>query len=596
MKSLMLLWNEVAQEMGNWCQASTDRDFQTIRDRVSHEGLSFLTITLPQFCKDFHKSLEQGFVDSASFAGFKRRGGLPVFLSGFLSRVFSNDGRLLSEPCIDSIQAIRQLTLLFGKIELECSPKRVRDAFAKFMECEQDVRNNDRLTTRDELLRLRRIGVVLFGDLFAKVDHMVYLGSIVPRHGPGATADRLNANQKYNQRVWTRRLEELFPSSEYLFPSHRYWREAQQVDILEPGMEIPVRVITVPKTLKTPRIIAIEPTAMQYMQQALLEAFVSEVQKDSLLYAFLGFDDQITNQAMAQRGSLDGSLATLDLSEASDRVSNQHVRELLSNHPWLFQAVDATRSRKADVPGYGIIRLAKFASMGSALCFVMEAMVFLATCFLGIEDALNRRLSRKDVESFRDRVRVYGDDIIIPIDMVDSVVRSLNSFGFKVNRDKSFWNGKFRESCGKEFYSGHDVSIVRVRRELPARRTDVRELVSTVALRNNFFIHGMWRSARYLDDMLDRFLRLPRIHSTSPSLGRHTFLQYDVHKMDDNTHSPLVKGYAVVPAIPKSILNGIGALTKFFLKRGDDPLSVDHLVRSGRPASVDIKRRWIRPF
>jgi hypothetical protein len=391
-------------------------------------------------------------------------------------------------------------------------------------------------------------------------------------------------------------LEELFPSSEYLFPSHRYWREAQQVDILEPGMEIPVRVITVPKTLKTPRIIAIEPTAMQYMQQALLEAFVSEVQKDSLLYAFLGFDDQITNQAMAQRGSLDGSLATLDLSEASDRVSNQHVRELLSNHPWLFQAVDATRSRKADVPGYGIIRLAKFASMGSALCFVMEAMVFLATCFLGIEDALNRRLSRRDLESFRDRVRVYGDDIIIPIDMVDSVVRSLNSFGFKVNRDKSFWNGKFRESCGKEFYSGHDVSIVRVRRELPARRTDVRELVSTVALRNNFFIHGMWRSARYLDDMLDRFLRLPRIHPTSPSLGRHTFLQYDVHKMDDNTHSPLVKGYAVVPVIPKSILNGIGALTKFFLKRGDDPLSVDHLVRSGRPASVDIKRRWIRPF
>jgi len=596
MKSLMLLWKVTAQEMGSWCQASTDRDLKTVHDRVSHEGLSFLTITLPQFCKDFQKSLEQGFVDSTLFTGFRRRGGFPVFLSGFLSRVFSNDGRLLDKPCIDSIQAVRQLTLMFSKIELPCSPSRVRDAYAKFMECEQDVRNSDRSTESIRLNRFKRIGALLFGDLFSTIDLAVFRGTLTPRHGPGSTADRLLANEKYNQRVWTRRMEELFPSSEYIFPSHRYWREAQQVDILEPGMEIPVRVITVPKTLKTPRIIAIEPTAVQYMQQALLEAFVSEVQKDSLLYAFLGFDDQTTNQSMAQQGSLDGSLATLDLSEASDRVSNQHVRKLLESHPWLGRAVDATRSRKADVPGYGIIRLAKFASMGSALCFVMEAIVFLTTCFLGIEDQLNRRLSRNDIQSFRDRVRVYGDDIIVPIDMVDSVVRSLNTFGFKVNRDKSFWNGSFRESCGKEYYAGFDISIVKVRQNLPARRTDVRELVSTVALRNNLFAHGMWQSARHLDDILDRYLTLPRIHPTSPSLGRHTFLPYDVGKMDVNTHSPLVRGYAVVPTIPKSILNGLGALTKFFLKRGDEPHSPGHLERSGRPASVDIKRRWIRPF
>jgi hypothetical protein len=596
MKSLMLLWKMAAQEMGGWCQTSTDRDLQTVHDRVRHEGLSFLTITLPQFCKDLHKGLEQGFVDSTHFVGFKRRRGLPVFLSGFLSRVFSVDGRLLPEPCVDSIQAVRQLTLMFGKVEIECSPKRVRDAFAKFMECEKDVRDSDRHLARSELMRLRRVGSLLFGDLFAKVDLAIYNGDIVPRHGPGATADRLNANQKFNQRVWTRRLEELFPSLEYLFPSHRYWREAQQVDILEPGMEVPVRVITVPKTLKTPRIIAIEPTAVQYMQQAILEKFVSEVQTDSLLYAFLGFDDQITNQTMAQRGSLDGSLATLDLSEASDRVSNQHVRELLGNHPWLFKAVDATRSRKADVPGYGVIRLAKFASMGSALCFVMEAMVFLTVCFLGIEEVLNRRLSRRDIESFRDRVRVYGDDIIIPIDTVDSVVRSLETFGFRVNRDKSFWTGKFRESCGKEYYAGHDVSVVRVRRVLPERRTDVRELVSTVALRNNFFSHGMWQSARHLDDVLDRYLTLPRIHPSSPSLGRHTFLKYDVQRMDGNLHSPLVKGYAVVPVLQRSTLSGLGALVKFFLKRGDDPLPQGHLEHAGRPASVGIKRRWIRPF
>lgn len=581
--------------MGNWCQTSTVRDTKTVEDRVKHEGVSFLTISLPQFCKDFEKSLEQGFVASDSFLGFKRRAGLPVFLSGFLSRVFSSDGRLIQKPCIDSIQAVRQLTLLFSKIELPCSPARVASAYTRFLDCEKDVRISDKLLPQNMLMRFERMGRILLGQLFSDMDLAVYEGRLVPRHGPGATADRLVANQKYSQTEWTRRLENLFPSAEYLFPSHFYWREAQRVDILEPGAERPVRVITVPKTLKTPRIIAIEPAAMQYMQQALLELIVKGVQGDELLYSFLGFDDQFSNQEMAQRGSSDGSLATLDLSDASDRVSNQHVRALTSGHPWLSRAVDATRSRKADVRGK-TIRLAKYASMGSALCFPFEAFTFLTCCFIGIEDALNRRLFRRDLSDFVGRVRVYGDDIIVPTHTVSSVIRVLETFGFKINRHKSFWTGKFRESCGMEFYDGHDVTTVRVRTELPSRRTDSKELISTVALRNNLFSHGMWQSARYLDDLLDSFLRLPAVSPTSPSLGRHSFLGYDTERMDVDLHAPLVKGYAVIPRIPRSPLDGLGALLKFFLKRGVDPHSEGHLLRSGRPTTVDIKRRWMRPF
>lgn len=595
MKSLMLLWNEVAQEMGAWCHTSTVRDYETVTNRVTHEGISFLTISLPQFCKDFEKGLEQGFVDSNLFSGFKRSGGLPRFLSGFLRRVFSDGGLLLQDPCVDSIQAVRQLTLMFGKIEIACSPARELAAYTRFLECEQDVRISDKLLPQDMLERFKRMGGILLGQLFSQLDLAVYEGRLVPRHGPGATADRLLANQKYSQTEWTQRLEDLFPSAEYLFPSHGNWREAQRVDILEPGAERPVRVITVPKTLKTPRIIAIEPTAMQYMQQALLELIVKGVEGDELLYSFLGFDDQISNQDMAQRGSLSGALSTLDLSDASDRVSNQHVRALTSRHPWLARAVDATRSRKADVLGK-TIRLAKFASMGSALCFPFEAFTFLTCCFLGIEDALNRRLSRRDLTDYVGRVRVFGDDIIVPTNTVLSVVRVLETFGFRINRHKSFWNGKFRESCGMEFYNGHEVTTVRVRRPLPTRRTDSQELISAVALRNNFFSHGMWRTARYLDDLLDSFLKLPAVSPTSPSLGRHSFLGYDTERMDVKLHSPLVRGYAVVPRLPVSKLSGLGALLKFFLKRGDEPHSDGHLERSGRPYAVDIKRRWIRPF
>jgi len=126
---------------------------------------------------------------------------------------------------------------------------------------------------------------------------------------------------------------------------------------------------------------------------------------------------------------MNGNLATLDLSEASDRVSNQHVRLLVKNHRALREAVDATRSRKADVLGK-TIRLAKFASMGSALCFPFEALVFATIVFVGIERELNRQLTQKDIESFYGRVRVYGDDIIVPVEYVESVVRELEALGF----------------------------------------------------------------------------------------------------------------------------------------------------------------------
>jgi hypothetical protein len=596
LKSLLLLWEVAALELGSECQTSTIRDFKTVTDRERHEGLSFLTITLPQFCSDFQKSLDQGFVDSTSFAGFKRKGGLPTFLSGFLSRVFSKCGRLLDVPCIDSIRAIRQLTLMFSKIELACSPERVDAAYAKYIECERGVRENDSNCPTDDLLRFDRISRLLFGQLFSNMDLAVYVGDVLPRHGPGHTADHLKGNQKYNQREWTERLEKIFPASEFLFPSRSNWREAQRVITHEPGAERPVRVITVPKTLKTPRIIAIEPTCMQYMQQGLLELLVDQVKKDSVLSNLIGFDDQSPNQEMAKQGSLYCDLATLDLSEASDRVSNQLVRRLISRYPWFFQAVDATRSRRADVPGYGIIRLAKFASMGSALCFPFEAMVFLTVCLVGIEKSLNRQLTLSDIRRFQGKVRVYGDDIIIPVHMVSPVVSSLETFGFKVNLSKSFWTGKFRESCGKEYYDGQDVSVVKVRTVFPTRRADARELVSTVALRNLFYLSLMWQCARHLDSVIEKIIQLPYVLSTSPSLGKISFLGYETQRMDEGLHSPLVRGWVASPKIPRSPLGGNGALLKFLLKRGVDPHSAGHLERSGRPVSVDIRRRWIRPF
>ncbi len=596
----------MALECAIRCNTCATRDIDTVAFRFEHEGLSFLTITLPELGKSLERAIDEGQAGRNLFSGFQRKGELPRFLGGFLDRVFDRgSGRLLDDPCIDAIRSLRQLTLMFGKVSVPCSDARVRKALHGYIQCEQEVRESDAALSPIDLETFHRISSMLFGSVFAAVDSRVYYGDLIPKHGPGSTADKLLGNKKFLQRTWTHRLEKYFPMESYLLPNNRYYDMLEAVNLLEPGAEIPAKVITVPKTLKTPRIIAMEPTAMQYAQQAIYSGLLEEMFKNrrgqsvsgSTLYHLVGFDDQVPNQQLAREGSITGSLATLDLSEASDRVSNQLVRKMLSNHPHLHGAVDACRSRRADVLGYGIserIRLAKFASMGSALCFPIEAMVFLTVVFIGIEQKLNRPLCPQDVKHLRNRVRVYGDDIIVPVDYVLSVVAALETFGFRVNRHKSFWNGQFRESCGKEYFRGEDISIVRVRDLFPTRRQDVAGVESIVSLRNQLYLAGYWRTTAWLDQRIRKVLKyFPVVADTSPVLGRVSFLGYETQRLSPMTHGPQVKGYVKSAPLPRNSLSGEGALLKYFLKRGSLPFAdMKHLERSGRPKSVNLRLGW----
>lgn len=615
MKSHVVLLRMLLEESGNRCCTSTSQDLEKILARVKDEGLSFLTITLPQFGKDFQRSLDQGVVDSTVFAGYAKTGCLPRLLSGFTSQVFDRKtGRLLDNPSIDAIHCVLQLTQLMSKVELPCSDARINAAFDAFIECENNVKENDATLTPELVYRFERMALLALGDIFAVLDKAVYNCDILPRHGPGATADRIKGNRKYDHLQWTHRLEEIFPSGEFLFPSWSHFCDYEgDVDIVDPGSEIPVRVIAVPKTLKTPRIIAVEPLCMQYAQQGLLREFVSEITRSDTLGSLVGFLDQVPNQELAREGSLYGRLATLDLSEASDRVSNQLVISLVKCFPWLSQAIQATRSHHADVPGHGVIPLAKFASMGSALCFPVEAIVFLTIVLIGIEDELKRPLTRKDIKGFAGKVRIYGDDIIVPIEYVHTVVDQLENFGLKVNHAKSFWTGMFRESCGKEYYNGHDVSIVKLRRLFPTQRQQAQEMISLVSLRNQLYKAGWWETCKYLDSYIERLIPFPVVAETSPGLGRHSFLGYESQRECPHLQRPLVRAFKVKAKIPKSYLEGYGALLKWFLSaegadRGSngsvDPLAhlfapepdTTHLERAGRPQVVNIKLGWVPSY
>jgi len=611
MKSMTDLWRELADELASWCHTSTTLDYNKVESRTKNEGLSFLTITLPSFGKDFESCLESGFVDDSSFAGFRRKNGLPLFLGGFLRQIFSpSDGVLLQAPNKDCIFAIRQLTLLFAKILVPCSDERVQDAFEGYLRCEEEMAEWESHNAFDASA-FERVSTLLFADVLSRLNDLIDSYQIIPRHGPGATAERITGNQKFDLSIWHSRLEKVFPFGEYAVPSWRYNYRYDHVQILEPGKEIPVRVISVPKTLRTPRIIAIEPTCMQYMQQALLGPIVELLEsktipgntRSNLAFNFLGFTDQIPNRDLAKQGSLEhGNLATLDLSEASDRVHIVHVEAMLRRFPSVREAFFATRSQRARVrtgKDDVIVPLRKFASMGSALCFPVEAMVFLTAIFLGIEEKLGTPLTRKIVKSYEGKVRVYGDDIIVPVDCVDSVISTLTHIGFKVNTNKSFWNGKFRESCGGDYYDGTDVTPVRFRRRFPLDRRDVSEVTSLVAFRNLLYERGLWKTASWLDDKFIRQILpyFPIVEPTSPCLGRRSFLPYQAEKIDEVTHAPRVRAFVTKYRIPASIASGEASLMKCLMPNRTLPFEdAGHLERSGRPEAADIKLRWMQPF
>jgi hypothetical protein len=610
MKSHVELLGCVLQDCSIRCCTSTSRDFKTVTARTKHEGLSFLTITLPGFCSDFERCLDRGSVDPTLFSSFKKRASLPAFLQGLTSQVFSvTSGVLLDDPSIEAIRCIRQVCNLFKKLEVPCSDARISAAFDGYIECEQSIQDSEKTLELERKFDFMRISDLVFRRLFHSINSDVEEGLITPKHGPGATADRLKANAKYDNRLWTERLEEVFQAIDFLYTSPSHYLSALDLDRdrpcdlgpvwLEPGEEIPVRVITVPKTLKTPRIIAIEPTHMQYVQQGLMEKFVEGIERDDILSSFIGFTDQTVNRHLACEGSINGDLATLDLSEASDRVSNLHVNLLLGRNPFLAEGVQACRSLKADVPGHGIISLSKFASMGSALTFPMEAMVFLTIIFLGIERELNTPLTSKIIKDLRGQVRVYGDDIIVPVRFVHPVIRELEAFGLRVNGNKSFWTGKFRESCGGDFYDGFDVNTVKARHSFPTNRGHVQEIVSTVSLRNQLYFAGFERAAEHLDNVIERIIPFPRVHPDSPCLGKHVFPweEISVEKMCPYLQRPLVKAAVLTTVLPHSPVSGHGALLKYFLRRGDTPSAdKNHLERAGRPLVVNIKLRWAVPY
>lgn len=216
-----------------------------------------------------------------------------------------------------------------------------------------------------------------------------------------------------------------------------FWPIIRDSDLdLVPGN----RIAFVPKTAVTDRTIAIEPLLNVYAQLGIGKVIRRRLKK----VWSLDLSQQEPNQELAKEGSIDGSLATIDLSSASDTVARELVRYMLPDS-W-FHILDLTRS-KVGLLDKKWIRYEKFSSMGNGFTFELETLIFLSLALACVSE----------LGLSSEKVRVYGDDIIVPVQAYDSLVEVLAFCGFTVNSAKSFKSGLFRESCGKDYFNGIDV-------------------------------------------------------------------------------------------------------------------------------------------
>lgn len=210
------------------------------------------------------------------------------------------------------------------------------------------------------------------------------------------------------------------------------------------------RITAVPKNAKTDRVIAIEPTMNMFVQKG-----IGGLIRSRLRRVGINLNDQRLNQLGALTGSIDGSLATIDLKNASDSVSLELCRLLLPPD-WML-ALEQCRSPIGVLPDGEVIPYQKVSSMGNGFTFELESLLFWAIC---------RAVGEVTTKTRDRRLLVYGDDIVIPTDLVEPVLEALSFFGFTPNMEKSFWDGPFRESCGKHYFNGVDVTPFYIREDI----------------------------------------------------------------------------------------------------------------------------------
>ena len=271
------------------------------------------------------------------------------------------------------------------------------------------------------------------------------------------------------------------------------------------------RLSFVPKTTEISRTICTEPILNMLFQKGIASVL------EDLLAEVCGIDlrkQPDKNRMLAQLGSKEGKFGTIDLSSASDSMSIGLVREFFPKH--VFDMLEMTRCPYTVLPDGTNVELHMISSMGNAFTFPLQTIFFTSLVY-GAYRALSIHFDRPYRQSLGS-FAVFGDDIICVKEAYGLLTRLLSICGFSVNVDKSFNQGPFRESCGRDYFNGHNVRGVYIKtlRTISDKYSAINRLnrwSSIWGIPLPTVIHSLLRGVRFLpvplDEMDDCGIKVP---------------------------------------------------------------------------------------
>lgn len=523
------------------------RDESRLIHELGVNGERVITIDLPALDKHFLKCLDVGLYSHSGlrYGALGKRVRVPVFMQDLYLQVFDVEGKLRDEPSNSAIVVIRQLLAGAKKLPLPCSKRRVNDEVYDFFVIERGIRRATLDWVADDLFgqgpdRYQKVNQIhlrdglsgpddnspdIFGDgtvhtdpsasnilLLQRVFDVVaaqfgYLHDEdtheLPKHGPGVVSDLKRSQSKFGFADWPEKLDAIFPHDRYASPN--LGESRRDAGETYRNREVASRLIAVPKTLKAPRLIAAEPSQHQWIQQLIWNQLEGRILSTSLAPS-VTFRSQEKNKQAARSGSINRESFTIDLSSASDRLSCWLVERAFRRNYTLLERFHACRTRwitnRINPHLWDHLILRKYAPMGSAVTFPLQTIIYASiavTAVIASSASQRRRFVRNAsacIEDCARQVSVFGDDIIGPRAAWRLTQELLTYCGLKVNVDKSFAEGHFRESCGGDYYKGFDVKPVYLR-FLP-ESAQPGTLSSWVEVGNNFHLAGYWNVADYL--------------------------------------------------------------------------------------------------
>lgn len=339
---------------------------------------------------------------------------------------------------------------------------------------------------------------------------------VLPKHGPGAVFPPHRPCEKSNF-IHCAPIAEYYPYDQLFngLPElgaddlRQHHPESTSKDVL-------CRMTAVPKDSRGPRLISVHPKECIWLQQGQRTILERRIESHRLTRGRVNFRDQSINGKLALSSSKDRKFVTIDLKEASDRVSKVLIEYLLGYHA---KVLGCSRASHVLCLDGSTAELHLWAPMGNCLTFPIESIVFWSLVRAGI-------LCRHGHHC--DDVYVFGDDIIVPTQYYDGAIYGLVMAGLIPNFSKTFRKGLFRESCGVDAYNGEDVTPYRMKVRGVNSYSDAESLCD---LAKRLRIGGFVETSAYLYSKVSQKFGRLSLTNNPHAQGMIEYVDYDIWKL-----------------------------------------------------------------